>query len=445
MGFWDDLEEMASSVGKGLGNVAKEVADKAPKIVEDSVKTGGKILQETFETGRKTAKHIAEGKPEKVIDDVFKGTKKVAEVTIDSTIRNVSTIVEGTKNVAGASVGAGGDFAKGAISAGLEVVDFTYRWGTQGIKFSQEKFVEALSASPKLSAALVDNVSRIVGEAHSEAQKQGRKILDNSAILTNAVLASDFSHEIEGWLGKTFNEGIPSVYDQAVDAVYNATHIGGGKLHRLFDESHTPWDMWDRVKDASPDDHFLQEVVGFSSAFGKDLSSTVGIPLANLTPENYDKYADTLESTLGIPREWVADSLHVNSNELLGGSIGAIAVALNWKKADVERFSKLAGSLGIASIASANPALAVVSLATLSKGYVEAGSSGGYTKFRDGLVKGGVGTGVFLGTAAVIGGPAWIGVLSGFALSSAVNNSMENYNVSDIADFLDKSFHRVIA
>jgi hypothetical protein len=201
--------------------------------------------------------------------------------------------------------------------------------------------------------------------------------------------------------------------------------------------------MWDKVQNALPNDSFLQEVLGYTTALGKDLSSTMGIPLANMTPENYDKIADSLQSSLHIPRDWIADAMHLNANELVGGSIGAIAVALNWNKAEVKQFSQMAGSLGISTIASANPALAAVSLTVLAKGFMEAKETGDYTEFTNGLIKGGVGTGVFIGTAAVVGGPAWIGVLSAFALSGAVNVAMDKYSSSDIGEYLDDSMHRL--
>ena len=54
--------------------------------------------------------------------------------------------------------------------------------------------------------------------------KQERQSAGISAI-ANAILASDFSQNMESWLTKAFNEGVPSIYDKSADAVYNATNI----------------------------------------------------------------------------------------------------------------------------------------------------------------------------------------------------------------------------
>ena len=43
------------------------------------------------------------------------------------------------------------------------------------------------------------------------------------------------------------------IYDAKIDEFYNATHIGGF-THRHFDGSHTPLQMWEKVKEALPDD-----------------------------------------------------------------------------------------------------------------------------------------------------------------------------------------------
>ena len=129
---------------------------------------------------------------------------------------------------------------------------------------------------------------------------------------------------------------------------------------------------------------------------------------------------------------------------LLGTSIGMIAVVLNWDKKQVKEFASLAGSLGISSIANANPALAVVTLATLAKSFIDAKQKGHYSEFVKGLAKGGVGTGAFLATASAIGGPVWIGILAGVCVGAVAHKSMDTANVSRITNFMEVSFRKAI-
>ncbi|MDI6891091.1 MAG: hypothetical protein QMC83_09170 [Thermodesulfovibrionales bacterium] len=195
--------------------------------------------------------------------------------------------------------------------------------------------------------------------------------------------------------------------------------------------------MWDKVRDASPDDTFLQEVVGYATALGKDLSSKVGIPIFDWSKSSYDQVAGVLSTSFDIPTNWFRDLLHVNAPELLGTSIGTIAVALNWDKKQVKEFASLAGSLGISSIANANPALAVVSLATLAKSFIDAKQKENYSEFVNGLTKGGVGTGAFLATASAIGGPVWVGILAGVCVGAVAHKAMDTVEISQITTFME--------
>jgi len=317
-------------------------------------------------------------------------------------------------------------------------------WSNQQISGGYALLTKAIKSAKSIGSPTGEAILEYISFADESAAKAGKKVINHTAIFINAILASDFSKSMESWLGHMFNEGTPSIYDKAADAVYIATHIGGGHLHRLFDGIHTLWGMWDKIKDASPDDSFLQEIVGYATALGKDLSSSVGIPLFDWSKSSYDQVASALNSTFHIPKSWFSDLLHVNATKLIGTSIGTIAVVLNWNKKQVKEFSSLAGSLGISSIASANPALAVVALTTLAKSFADAKQKGDYSEFVNGLAKGGVGTGAFLATASAIGGPVWVGLLAGTCVGVVVHKTMDTVQLSQISTFIEESIRRGI-
>lgn len=270
------------------------------------------------------------------------------------------------------------------------------------------------------------------------------KAVNRTVIVTNAVLATDFSRNMSRWL-ETITDGVPTAYDQALDATYNATNIGGGKLHRLFDESHTPWNAWDKSQGVLSDDTNIQEIVGYTQAMIKDLSTEVGIPLVDLTPDTYHKFSGAISDNFGIPKDWTSDLLHYNGVEVIVTSIGVLALALNWNKEDITQFSSLAGGLGISSLASANPLLGVVTLVSLAKSFTDARRSNNYSEFVNGLVKGGVGSGVIIGTSAIIGGPVWIGVVSGMCVGVCAQKAMDRVEVLEIADYVQQSMQDRLA
>ncbi len=63
----------------------------------------------------------------------------------------------------------------------------------------------------------------------------------------------------------------------------------------------------------------------------------------------------------------------------------------------------------------------------------------------NGLTKGGVGTGVFLATSSIIGGPVWVGILTGMCVGVVVHKAMDTVDVSQITTFVDTSLRNAIA
>ena len=49
-----------------------------------------------------------------------------------------------------------------------------------------------------------------------------------------------------------------------------------------------------------------------------------------------------LHSTTTIPQRWINDIKHVEFNELLASSAGALALIFRWKKADKSEFIEIA-------------------------------------------------------------------------------------------------------
>ena len=74
---------------------------------------------------------------------------------------------------------------------------------------------------------------------------------------TQGLLASALSADLNGMLAGMV-AGPATIYDNAMDAVYLATHVGGGS-HRPFDGGHTIPGAFRAVRDASPDDTIVDE------------------------------------------------------------------------------------------------------------------------------------------------------------------------------------------
>ena len=262
-------------------------------------------------------------------------------------------------------------------------------------------------------------------------------IADTLLMTTQGLLASSLSHDLNGWL-QEIAKGSATIYDKAMDATYNATQLGGS-YHRLFDGSHTIPGAFDAARGASADDNIVQEALGTLQGLFRDGTTPRGLPLANWNKETFDHVAGTLESNFHISREWFYDLNTYDAAELLGGTVGVLALALGWNRADTETFARFVGSMGVSSAISANPLLLVVTVAALAKAFHRAHQTGEYAEFIDGQLKGGMGTGATVAAVSLVGvagGPAGVALLAGVAAGVLANMATKNVSVTGIGQFM---------
>ena len=150
-----------------------------------------------------------------------------------------------------------------------------------------------------------------------------------------------------------------SVYDKAMDAEYLRSHIGGG-FHRFFDHSHDPINAWEKVKEALPDDSFAEEVLGYIIALWKDAATKMGLPFTTLDQESFNVWADKIVSSVPfVNKSYLYDLLSFDAMEIVSVGIGAVSVFFCLNSQDKKRLSEIIASMGVVSIASANPIMAV--------------------------------------------------------------------------------------
>lgn len=242
------------------------------------------------------------------------------------------------------------------------------------------------------------------------------KVISEFTVWYNSFLATDYSRKFENWFGE-LTESTATIYDKAVDQVYNTTHEGGW-LHRLFDGSHDPVSMWNIVKDAKLDDTRKEELTAFLETFLKDFNTHAGLPLFSISKDSYDKVAGQLSDTFHIPKNWFADIQTLNGAELIGSSIGVLALIFNWNTKDKERFGDLMSSLTIAGAFAGNPLTLIIATIYMGRHYNKQKKKNFFSKETlTGIKKGTLTSVVFITTSAMIGGAAWIGLVLGLILA----------------------------
>lgn len=237
---------------------------------------------------------------------------------------------------------------------------------------------------------------------------------------TDVLLGGPAAGGLATWLADNFNKNFDA-YDRAIDAVYNATHIGGSHYHHLLDGQHTIWGALEAVKDVRPDDTFATELFQASEHLLRDSMSVSGInPF--LSPDGFESIAGFGEA-LGISRPYLADALTFNGPEMIGGGIALAASLVAGRKPDPSCLSSLSGAYVATAVASGNPILLPIAAGGLAYALYRAENK------KQVLIQGGKGamvSGSALLVSSLVGGPVWVGcvtaVLTGVAVKYALDH-----------------------
>ena len=256
------------------------------------------------------------------------------------------------------------------------------------------------------------------------------KRLRQAALGIAGLFSVPFGKKVEKSLSKIIDDKA-TIYDQQIDKFYNETHIGGF-THRHFDGSHTPLQMWEKVKETLPNDSNFEELKNYFLSLFKDLQTPMGIPLHNIdNKEAFDKFAIHMSEKFAVKKSWLLDIQSVNLSEIFGATIGVVALMFGWKKHEKEEFANLASSLILAGAVSANPILLIVSIVSWAKSYTKDKNK---KAFKKGTIEGLLGMGSFIMTASLFASPL-LGIIIGLVVLIVVKKQLKKIEVSEIYDW----------
>jgi hypothetical protein len=269
----------------------------------------------------------------------------------------------------------------------------------------------------------LDRVQQLYKSGRAKAQ---RASADAAAWMATVLSDVELGRSLADWTSAEFGR-LSDVYTGAMDGAFRGGLVGGGGyvspwLHRLF-EGHELLDAWRAVRGALPDDGLGEEFVAYLRALGSDLATQIGLPLASLSPDQFEALKAVLCDQLGVSREWLIDALHYNAVEVAAAAIPLAAAAMGWTVREAEEFARLAGSLGIGAAVAANPLMALVAVALLAKAFH--GARHEPTLVRSALT-GAATSGVVLGTSALIGGPVWLGLFAGIGVATGIRQAVRS-------------------
>ena len=299
---------------------------------------------------------------------------------------------------------------------------------------ARTSLLSAVDSSRALSEDAKRQITKRVSPALGELFDKGKDSRAQVLSFLQGLLASaEGSALVNAWLQEMVS-GRPTIYDKAMDAAYNATRIGGGD-HRLFDGGHSIAGAFQAAREASSDESIFEEAVGLLQALARDATTPRGLPLVTWDQDTFSGLTDSLGG-VGIPREWVIDMVSYDAAEVIGASVGGLALALNWNSDDVEQFAQIVGGMGLSAVVGANPLLLVVTVVALAKAYHTARKTGDWKEFADGLARGGICTGAVILVTGMVGGPAVVVLLTGICVGVVAHRASQEVSIVEIGQWL---------
>ncbi|MCY4653586.1 MAG: hypothetical protein OXC95_10535 [Dehalococcoidia bacterium] len=320
------------------------------------------------------------------------------------------------------------------VGEGAGVIGQRVSWESVLPDPARRTLAASIESSVELSASAKRSLIAQIGPTLDRLPANGMSAQVQTLSAIQALLASEqISRATNAWL-QDLVSGRATIYDKAMDSVFHETSIGGG-YHRLFDGGHTLWGAFHAIRDASPDDNIFQEAAGLLQALARDATTPRGLPLVTWNEESFNNLANNLDN-FGISRAWLNDLASYDVVELVAGSIGILAVALNWNNDDVEEFSSIVGTIGLSAVVSANPLMLMVTVAALAKAFHSARKTGDWKEFSDGIAKGGICTGAVLLTTSLVSGPTVVVLLTGICVGILAHQATKRVSFVEIGQFM---------
>ena len=323
--------------------------------------------------------------------------------------RGRKAVIQGLKDMSSYA-----KYAEQGLEKSKELTKLGYGYSLRGIKYSYERgkdglyYVKIPKAVPVLST-VKDYTGNIA----------------NLPTILPILSQSQWLNYLE-----TLTTSAATNFDKAMDAKYLQDAIGGGN-HRLFDGGHTLGGAWSNVAEmcAKTGCSTEEQINGYFGALWKDATTPKGLPFMTMEKQTYDSLADKL-SNYGVSKNWAYDALSYDAFEILGAGISAAAVVYFLKTEQIEELSQALGAMGIVSVLSANPLLALVMISSVAYA-IATGTDLNAKAAMEGVVK----SSIISGALILLPGAFLLQVTAAVAIAILLETSMKDQNYAFAKDY----------
>lgn len=253
--------------------------------------------------------------------------------------------------------------------------------------------------------------------------------------LTIALSTPGFESELSRHLAERYNLNT-NVYDKAIDAVYNQTHIGGPMLHHNLDGNHTWVGAIQALQESFPNDSDFQNAYHTLVHLAKDMTTPSGInPF--LTQSDFLQYKEFFVSDFNIPKSVVNDLLNINAIELCGAVTATIALLYDFNEIQMDRLGQYTGRLSLSSYLAGNPALILVTAICLGRICYGLWKGESMKELLSGVIQGALSAGSFFCVAACFPSSIFVGLIVAVTACFGINWFYKRFTKS-LKNSLDK-------
>lgn len=308
-------------------------------------------------------------------------------------------------------------YAEEGLRKSKEFTKLGYGYSLRGVKDSYEKGKDGLH----YVTIAKEHVVPVLSAAKSYARSVG-----NLPVILPVLSQSEWLNYLE-----TLTASAATNFDKALDSRYLETAMGGGN-HRLFDGGHTLGGAWSNISKMCVDTgcSTSEQINGYFGSLWKDVTTPKGLPFMTMEKQTYDSLADKL-SNYGISRNWTYDALSYDALEIIGAGISAAAVVYFLKTEQIEELSQALGAMGIVSVVSANPLLALVMISSVAYA-IATGTDLNAKAATEGIVK----SSIISGALVLLPGVFFLQVTAAVAIAILLEKGMTEKNYAFAKDYV---------
>ena len=143
----------------------------------------------------------------------------------------------------------------------------------------------------------------------------------------------------------------------------------------------------------------------------------------------------SLQTLLTVPQKWTNDIKHLEFNEILGSSVGVIAMIYSWNKSKKEEFIEIASGTLASSFVYGDPLTTIGSLAALAHGYNKNKNKNELRKYKWSAIRGIAGVGAFALSTKLISIPV-LNFLIGIIAATIVKKVVKSLRLFEYIQYL---------